>query len=108
MKYLKKVILLRGTSAEDWVISFKEFIESAKSISLDELNEISKKIQMNSIATIMYTSGTTGEPKGIMFSQMNIIYKRFCRAMALPEIKDRRPVTLLSFRCFILLADGLK
>ena len=89
LKYLKKVILLRGTSAEDWVISFKEFIESGKSVGIDEMNAINKKIQMNSLSTIMYTSGTTGEPKGIMFSQMNIIYKRFCRAMALPEISDK-------------------
>ncbi|MGB5895122.1 MAG: AMP-binding protein, partial [Ignavibacteriaceae bacterium] len=88
LTHLKKVILLYGTSAEDWVISFKEFIESGKGVSKDELKALEIKTQMNSLATIMYTSGTTGEPKGIMFSQMNIIYKRFCRAMALPEIKD--------------------
>lgn len=88
LTYLKKVVLLYGTSAEDWVISFDEFSESGKSISIDELNTLKNKIRMDSLATIMYTSGTTGEPKGIMFSQMNIIYKRFCRAMALPEISD--------------------
>ncbi|MGB5896233.1 MAG: AMP-binding protein, partial [Ignavibacteriaceae bacterium] len=88
LTHLRKVVLLYGTSSEDWVISFKEFIDSGKGVSKDELNALIKKIQMNSLATIMYTSGTTGEPKGIMFSQMNIIYKRFCRAMALPEISD--------------------
>lgn len=40
------------------------------------------------LATIMFTSGTTGNPKGIRFSQRNILYKRFCRAVAIPEIGE--------------------
>ncbi|MBK9098799.1 MAG: GNAT family N-acetyltransferase [bacterium] len=79
---LKTLILLEGNSGEDWVISFDKFLKSAK----DDQPEIERGI--NDLATIMYTSGTTGEPKGIMFSQMNIVYKRFCRAMAIPEIGD--------------------
>ena len=34
----------------------------------------------------MYTSGTTDNPKGIMFSQFNMVSKRFSRALALPYI----------------------
>lgn len=86
LKYLDKVVLLYGNSSEDWIISFNEFIELSAEINKDDLSKLTDKITMDSLATIMYTSGTTGEPKGIMFSQMNIIYKRFCRAMALPEI----------------------
>ena len=79
---LKTVILVEGNSSEDWVISFNEFINSGKETQAEF------EIGINELATIMYTSGTTGEPKGIMFSQMNIVYKRFCRAMAIPEIGD--------------------
>ncbi|OGU69337.1 MAG: hypothetical protein A2W30_01650, partial [Ignavibacteria bacterium RBG_16_36_9] len=79
---LKTVILLEGNSSEDWVINLEEFIKSGNETQSEF------EIGMNELATIMYTSGTTGEPKGIMFSQMNIVYKRFCRAMAIPEIGD--------------------
>jgi long-subunit acyl-CoA synthetase (AMP-forming)/predicted GNAT family acetyltransferase len=41
------------------------------------------------LATLMFTSGTTGKPKGIRFSQRNILYKRFCRAVAIPEIGEQ-------------------
>ena len=79
---LKTVILLEGNSGEDWVINFHEFLNRSREC-IQEFD-----IDINKLATIMYTSGTTGEPKGIMFSQTNIVYKRFCRAMAIPEIGD--------------------
>ncbi len=87
--HLRKVILIEGSSAEEWVITLNEFLEYSKYYSTDKENELIAPVKTNSLATIMYTSGTTGEPKGIMFSQMNIVYKRFCRAMALPEIGEQ-------------------
>lgn len=83
--FLKTVVLLKGNAAEDWVINFEEF--KAMALHQNKLNEI--YIKPDSLATIMYTSGTTGEPKGIMFSNANIVYKRFCRAMAIPGISDK-------------------
>ncbi len=88
LPHLEKVILLSGKSVESWAYSFEEFLSCDTNIS-----EISKTLRSrqatDSLSTIMYTSGTTGEPKGIMFSNMNIVYKRFCRAMALPKIGDK-------------------
>ena len=40
------------------------------------------------LATVMYTSGTSGLPKGISFSQRNIVTKRFCRGFALPRLGE--------------------
>ncbi len=82
--FLKTVVMLQGNAAEDWVISFEEFKAMASDLSI----KTDVQIKPDSLATLMYTSGTTGEPKGIMFSHTNIVYKRFCRAMAIPGISD--------------------
>ncbi|MCU0345060.1 MAG: AMP-binding protein, partial [Ignavibacterium sp.] len=82
--YLKTVVMLKDNAAEDWVIDFEEF----KAMASDHSIETDVLIKPDSLATLMYTSGTTGEPKGIMFSHTNIVYKRFCRAMAIPGISD--------------------
>ncbi len=82
--FLKTVVMLKGNAAEDWVISFEEF----KALASDHSIKTDVLIKPDSLATLMYTSGTTGEPKGIMFSHTNIVYKRFCRAMAIPGISD--------------------
>ena len=83
--YLKKVVLVKGKSIENWVISFEEFLDLP---SKPDNKKMFAQNNINELTTIMYTSGTTGDPKGIMFSQMNIVYKRFCRALALPKISD--------------------
>jgi len=60
----------------------------SKSIEYDEINVLKRinNCDIKDISTVMYTSGTTDNPKGIVFSQENIISKRFARALALPSI----------------------
>ncbi|UCG87205.1 MAG: GNAT family N-acetyltransferase [Gemmatimonadota bacterium] len=48
----------------------------------------SLRVEIDDAATVMYTSGTTGSPKGIQYSHRNLVFKRFARALALPEIGD--------------------
>lgn len=70
--------------AEQW----ESFI--SKSVEFDEINVLKRinDCDMQDISTVMYTSGTTDNPKGIIFSQENIISKRFARALALPSFSS--------------------
>lgn len=41
---------------------------------------------LDDICTVMFTSGSTGQPKGVCFTVGNLITKRFARAAALPDV----------------------
>ncbi len=65
------------------VIDWDYFFDLGDRFNIDKRLEI---ISMDWTATIMYTSGTTANPKGIPFNHTNMISKRFARAIAIPEI----------------------
>ncbi len=75
MPRLRQIVIWDGESdpARD-VLSWNDFIERGREVADRLVDEAGRAIRPDDLASLVYTSGTTGLPKGAMISHGNLVF----------------------------------
>ncbi len=68
--------------------AFADFLDAGRAMPRESVREAAFAVRSGDLATLMVTSGSTGEPKSVRFTQGNLVTKRYARAAAWPHIGE--------------------
>jgi long-subunit acyl-CoA synthetase (AMP-forming)/GNAT superfamily N-acetyltransferase len=82
------VAFSRSTADRHGILSLEQMVSQGAEFDDGARAARAAAVRATDLATVMYTSGTTGRPKGILFTHENVVSKRFCRAFALGNVSE--------------------
>lgn len=89
------------------ILSWKEFLNPETELKIKKSSEISAPVDFNDIATIRYTSGTTGKPTGVCFNHGNLRWMAEFIASMPPWTDRTSHVNYLSFLPMNHVVEGI-
>ena len=74
LKNVKAIVLIQGRTTAAGVIPYADFVRMGREWGAEnpkKLDQMAAKVVPEDLASLVYTSGTTGDPKGAMLTQGN-------------------------------------
>ncbi|MCU0632681.1 MAG: AMP-binding protein [Methanolinea sp.] len=105
--FLKNVIFM-GETPHQGMFTWQEIITRGQKVSMDELVAREESLDFDDPINIMYTSGTTGFPKGVVLSHHSILNNGYIigEGMNFTE-KDRLCIPVPFYHCFGMVLSNM-
>jgi len=97
---LRGIVLMDGDAPEDEAVSWRGFVQHGRRTLprlAGELRRREERLGPDDLATIMYTSGTTGNPKGVMLTHGNLLSNSLAALEVMSHGPDDLVLTWLPF-----------
>ena len=103
-----KCVIFIGREQHPGMYTRRQFAETGPTLPDDYLDQIDRKLDLDDVINIQYTSGTTGFPKGVRLTHTNLLNNAYFTAleMGLTE-KDRLCVPVPFYHCFGMVLSNL-
>jgi long-chain acyl-CoA synthetase len=99
LPHLRHVVLLEGDAGGDpWLVTWAAMREAGRAEmdrSPGAFDEAWHQVTPEDLATLMYTSGTTGPPKGVMITQRNVLWQTNLSMRVIPPVPGARVISYL-------------
>jgi len=83
---------------QNGMLTFDEVLERGHAQTPDRLETLTAAVAPDDLATLVYTSGTTGQPKGVMLTHGNLVFNVLASLVRAPfDPETHRGGTLLSY-----------